>query len=205
VARKKDQGKRRGEIVDAMLTLIADRGARKVRYADVAELVGMTPGAVGYYFPTIDGLVLYAHNIAIERHHEGILRAASSYRDPRDRLIALIDHGVPTAPDPILRVLADAVLTATISVPHAILHTSSLHRYSATIETVLEVGADRGVFRPAVDIRQIARTTAHLINEVSFEPQLTFSQTGADEARAIVIDYAAVATMSDLRARMPLP
>ncbi|MFZ4372793.1 MAG: TetR/AcrR family transcriptional regulator [Mycobacterium sp.] len=205
MARKKDQAKRRAEIADAMVGLLAERESHNISYADVAKQVGMTPGAIGYYFPSLDELVLQAHSAAIEQETAATLVVASRFKDPRDQLIGLIEHRVPNGPDPGWRILADAVLTAMTSVSHAVLLASLLEHQTAIFCDVLERGVAQEVFELKGDLRRIARTLTHLIDKVGFETQIALSAMSHQEARAIVVDYATMVTGADLWDRMSPP
>jgi hypothetical protein len=138
----------------------------------------------------------------MERETEVLTGVASRFHDPRDQLLALIEHRIPNGPDPGWRILADAVLTAFTSVPHAVLLSSLLEHHVRIFSEVLDRGVRAGVFRLQGDARRISRTITYLIDQVGFETQIAFAATSHNDARAIVVDYAALATGAELWDRM---
>jgi AcrR family transcriptional regulator len=78
------------ELLDAALTVFAERGYRNTRIDDVAEAAGVTKGAVYHYFATKEDLLLRA----IEHYHErafgeigDMLRGADGSVSTRIRLM----------------------------------------------------------------------------------------------------------------------
>ena len=86
---------RRHDILSATATVIAERGLCETRIADVAEVVGVSPALVLYYFPTKAALLteslVYLDRIFYESVQEQLRGAASA----EDRLIVLIEESCP--------------------------------------------------------------------------------------------------------------
>src|SRR4029077_3274674 len=58
---------RRAAILDAAAQLIAERGYHSVRVSDIASLVGISTGAVHYYFPTKGDVLTAALRHVVDR------------------------------------------------------------------------------------------------------------------------------------------
>jgi len=71
MARPKRQEQRRGELVAAAQRAIAAHGPDGARLNRIAEEAGLTSGAVLYYYPNIDDLMLEALRAGMERFYEG--------------------------------------------------------------------------------------------------------------------------------------
>lgn len=54
---KRRPAERGAEILDAAMTLFAERGFEKTRIVDIARLAGVSHGTVGLYFPTKEALL----------------------------------------------------------------------------------------------------------------------------------------------------
>ena len=67
MARTKNQGKRRAQVVEAAQRAIVKRGIGSVRLHDVATEAGLTSGAALYYYDEISSLFSEVHQQAIER------------------------------------------------------------------------------------------------------------------------------------------
>ena len=61
MTKRREKSKAREElVVDAAAQAIAERGFANVRVSDVADLAGMSPGHVTYYFPAKTDLLMRA-------------------------------------------------------------------------------------------------------------------------------------------------
>jgi AcrR family transcriptional regulator len=98
MARTKNQNVRRRQLTEAAGRAIIARGAAAVRLKDIAEEAGVTPGAVLYYYPDVDQLLVEVHRTAGERFCDGRMAALDQIADPRQRMLAAISSGLPTGP-----------------------------------------------------------------------------------------------------------
>ena len=99
MARPKNQTARRRQLTEAAGRAIIARGAGAVRLKDIAEQAGITPGAVLYYSPDVDQLLVEVHRDAGERFCDARIAALDQITDPRLRMLAAIRSGLPTGPD----------------------------------------------------------------------------------------------------------
>ena len=74
MARPKRQDARRDELVAATQRAILKSGPDGVKLNRVAAEAGLTSGAVLYYYPDIDELVLEANRVGMERFYDDRLR-----------------------------------------------------------------------------------------------------------------------------------
>ena len=98
MARTKNQSVRRRQLTEAAGRAIIARGAAAVRLKDIAEEAGVTPGAVLYYYPDVDQLLVEVHRTAGERFCDSRIAALDQIADPRRRMLAAISSGLPTGP-----------------------------------------------------------------------------------------------------------
>ena len=98
MARTKNQSARRRQLTEAAGRAIIARGAAAVRLKDIAEEAGVTPGAVLYYYPDVDQLLVEVHRTAGERFCDSRNAALDQIADPRRRMLAAISSGLPTGP-----------------------------------------------------------------------------------------------------------
>lgn len=86
---------RRIDILGATVTAIAERGLCDTRIADVAEIVGISPALVLYYFPNKEALLtealIYLDRLFYESVAEKLDRAANA----EEKLVVLIEESCP--------------------------------------------------------------------------------------------------------------
>jgi len=91
---------RRRDILRATAAAIAERGLCETRIADVADIVGVSPALVLYYFPTkavlLTEALIYLDRLFYERVAE-LLETTSS---AEDRLVILIEESCPRPTKP---------------------------------------------------------------------------------------------------------
>lgn len=92
---------RRAQILRAACTVIAEKGFRAVRVADVAHEAGLSSGIVHYYFPTKRDLVraAFEENFAYSLERRRAILASGD--DTITKLRALVDAFVPRDPETI--------------------------------------------------------------------------------------------------------
>jgi DNA-binding transcriptional regulator YbjK len=192
MARTRDQAARRRELVSSASTLVARKGLANVRLRDVADAVGLTSGAVLYYYGNLDELFTAAYDGAIERWCRQRERAISAIGDPAERLATAIRMAIPSGPDDDeIRLLYELEPVALRDPACAALMSGYVERQVAMYAAILEVGAATGVFELAHDARTLAR------NLVALEDgQGLYVLMGRDEPAEVerrVFDYLASA------------
>jgi AcrR family transcriptional regulator len=156
MARPRDQDKRRAELVAATGKVVARKGLAEVRLRDVAEAVGLTPGAVLYYYDGLDELFFAAYERAIERFCRDREKAIETIEDPARKLAAALRLGVPTGTDDHeIRLLYEFEAVAFRSPACAELMADYVDRQVVMYTAILEAGAAVGDFTlgaPAADL-----------------------------------------------------
>ncbi|WP_369199833.1 TetR/AcrR family transcriptional regulator [Streptomyces sp. PU-14G] len=90
--------RRRTEIADAVLAVVAERGLPAVSLTEVAAQAGVSPGRVQHYFPTKQKLLEAAFDRGNERSAERIrsrLGAAPADAPPAEVLAVVLDELIP--------------------------------------------------------------------------------------------------------------
>jgi len=95
MARRRDQAARRSQLVDAAGRAILDRGAANARLRDIADLAGLTPASVLYYYPDIQELLAAVFEKGTETYLVHRRREVEAAEGHWDRLAACIRSGVP--------------------------------------------------------------------------------------------------------------
>jgi AcrR family transcriptional regulator len=91
---------RRHDLLRATVTAIAERGLCETRIADVAELVGVSPALVLYYFPTKAALLTEALVYLDRLFYEGVAKKLEKALTAEDRLVILIEESCPRPTKP---------------------------------------------------------------------------------------------------------
>ena len=93
-----DDEDRRERILDAAVAVLVERGYGAARVSDIAAHAGTSTGTVHYYFPTkvdvLDAALQHAAERSTARHR----RELAGLRDPKQRLLRLIDLQLPDGP-----------------------------------------------------------------------------------------------------------
>lgn len=196
MARPRRQEARRSELVAAAQRAIAEHGIEGARLKTVAQVAGLTPGAVLYYYPEFEELLLEATRAGMERFHDGRMRMLEELADdPPVRLIALIDSGLPTDRDDVeVRLLCELGGTAGRHPVHASLLTSLYDRQVSMYQVVLEQGAARGLFHLAEPSLVIARNLVALEDAYGYRIVARHGTIDHDGARDLILALARLAT-----------
>lgn len=196
MARPKRQEQRRSELVAAAQRAIAQHGQDGARLNRVAEQAGLTSGAVLYYYPNIDDLVLEANRAGMERFYEQRVRMLESLPDdPVERILALIRSGLPEdAMDTEVRLLCELGGSAGRNPISAALLTSLYDRQVSMYQVVLEQGAARGIFVLQSDSLSIARNLVALEDAYGYRMVAQHPIIDHAAATALIVAYARLAT-----------
>lgn len=92
---------RRNGILAAACEVVAERGFRNLRIADVAKLAGCGTGTVHYHFDSKDELMREAFRFEHEASHERRTRELRGEDDPANRLRKFADGYLPSSPETI--------------------------------------------------------------------------------------------------------
>lgn len=86
---------RRVDILGATAAAIAERGLCETRIADVAEIVGVSPALVLYYFPNKAALLTESLIYLDRLFYESVAEKLASAPSAEDRLVILIEESCP--------------------------------------------------------------------------------------------------------------
>jgi AcrR family transcriptional regulator len=166
------------ELLDAALSVFAERGYRNTRLEEVAEEAGVTKGTIYHYFSTKEELL----RRAIEHHHErgfGQLEALlAGQRGPASARLRLLLRKGLSGGDPVRR---KQLLRLMQGVAHELPEVYSEwvvtgpHKLAQLVARVVEEGKSTGEFRADVDSDVAARL---LISGLML--QMTWQQQCAD-------------------------
>jgi AcrR family transcriptional regulator len=91
-----DHDERREELADTVRELILEHGIDRVSVRNVAQKSGWSVGAIRYYFPRQDDLLVYVLNRSIEQTRSRILSAEAEHPDdPRKRVLDMLHALTP--------------------------------------------------------------------------------------------------------------
>jgi DNA-binding transcriptional regulator YbjK len=159
MARPKRQEARRAALIEATYAAGRTHGLRSLSLTDVAAQAGLSRGAILYYYEDLDALLVEAHAAGVERFCDERDATISALADPRDRLAAAIDAGLPTGPDDaLMSLLYEFDVLAGNSALHDELVQKLYLRQLQTYTRIIEAGREAGVFTPALPIDQLAMT-----------------------------------------------
>jgi AcrR family transcriptional regulator len=199
--RRKDQARRRAQLVAAAREVLLERGAVGLRVKDVAERVGLSSSSVLYYYPDLDDLLLEVSREAMERYAERRAEAVRGIADPAAQLRLAIRLGVPTGPDDDdSRLLYEIDALTGASQLFATLSTSFFDRQALLYERVLERGAESAAFELSADPPTVARGLVALEDGLGLQVVLGHPRIDAESAEEILLAWAGAATGVDLTA-----
>ncbi len=159
MARPKRQEERRAALIEATYAAGKEHGLRSLSLTDVATTAGLTRGAILYYYEDLDALLVEAHAAGIQRFCNERDAVLAAIDDPRDRLGAAIDAGLPEGPDDaLMSLLYEFDVLAGNSALHDELVQKLYLRQLETYRGVIAAGRAAEVFSPGIDDEQLAMT-----------------------------------------------
>jgi len=143
------KGRAREElVVQAAARAIAERGLANVRVADVAQIAGMTPGHVTYYFPSKVDLLMRAIRDSEQALAADVAKALSRIRDPWKRLDRLVELSAASGPrDPGWMLWFQVWLESALDPEVALVHDELDARWRSILTGVIRYGCARGAFQ----------------------------------------------------------
>ena len=175
MSRLKNQTERRLTLISAAESMIAKQGLPTVTLRSVANEAGMSSSAALYYYPGLKELLDDVQSKAIDRFCTLRAAAIANITDPRMRLRAMIDAGLPTGPDDQLcKLLLELGVYARTDASYAARHIALFERQVALYQGIFEAGIATGLFKLRASSEIIARTlvviedglSLHLLNIV---------------------------------------
>lgn len=175
MSRSRTQTERRTMLMSAAESMIAKRGLASVTLREVAGEAGMSSSALLYYYPALKDLLDDVQRQAVERFCTMRAAAIAEISDPRLRLKAMIESGLPTDPnDQLCRLLYELGAYSRSDASYAARHIALFERQVSIYLGILEAGAATGVFKLQARSDTVARSLVvledglglHLINMV---------------------------------------
>ncbi|WP_105033721.1 TetR/AcrR family transcriptional regulator [Cryobacterium aureum] len=190
MARPKDQGKRRDQLIAAAASAVLIHGSTGARLADIAEEAGLSSASVLYYYPDVRVLytaVFEQGSVEYCVHREG---RVAEFTTPIDRLYACIRSGIPrqgTAEEAsrILFELTPIVLRNAVA---AAQHQAFILRQVALYERVLAECEASGQYRLLMPRKMLARSFVAL--EDGYGIDVLIATITADEEEEWLCSYA---------------
>ena len=181
---------RRAELIDATLSIIAERGFAETTVARICDAAGVSRGLISHYFAGKDALLLEAYR---RLSHELETETAKAMRegngDPMSSLRALVE--VSFRP-PVFEADKIAAWLAFWSAARGSAAVNALNRelyrgYRAAVTRLMaEAARQRGA---ALDAHRAATALTALIDGLWLEHALDPEAFGADQAEAACLDY----------------
>lgn len=195
MARSKNQKARREELARAARQVIARYGLEGARLHRIAEEVNLSPGAVLYYYPEIDDLLIEAIKLGFDRFDAARQTLITEFDTAAGRLEALVRHGLPVdANDLDVRVFCQLGGAAGENTLAATMLTSLYERQVAIYQIVLEQGAANGEFTLGSPSLTVARNIVALEDAYGYRIVAGHSTIDAAVATELILDYAGLAT-----------
>ena len=195
MARPKNQELRRSELLRAAQSVIAQYGLDGARLHRIAKAAGLSPGAVLYYYPEMEPLIIGAVRLGIDRFDAMRSALIEELGTPRERLEALIRHGLPRDREDVdVRMFNQLGGAAGESALAATLLTSLYDRQVSLYRVVLEQGASRGDFTLQQNALAISRNIVALEDAYGYRIVANHSTITPEVAAELILDYAALAT-----------
>jgi len=199
MARPKEQGEQRKNLVQAAMDAIAQRGLSGLRLKDIADHAGLSIGSVSYYYPEIDDLLIEAHKEAMDRFYFRRVELVNQSDDAREQLRIALTNGIPEEPvTSDLTMLYELHTYSSRSAKHAALMSTLWEREVSLYERIIAHGLTTKVFSASQSGRQIAETAVAL--EDAFNLHLVSGNVAISSAmgRDRVLSYLEAALSCDL-------
>jgi len=162
--RRLDRSARRTLVLQAALTVIAEKGLDETRMADIGAAAGMSAGHVMYYFPSKAELLMQALKWSEDQFLAGALEAIRSLPTARERLSQLVRLSVPDAPaDPGWILWLETWARAPHDQRVARFQRGIEQRWIAALTNVVKEGQEAGEFAD-IDAENFATTFSALID-----------------------------------------
>lgn len=195
MTRPRRQDARRTQIVTAAGRVLARNGLRGARLRDVAAEARLSPGSVLYYYSDFEDVLVLAIEAAVEQFYTARLRIADAVRDPRERVVRLVEAGVPDDVSEELRTVYECVGYVRQRPDLMPLLRSMTERQVGLYRATLDAGTLAGVFEPVAPIGTVARNIVALEDAYDLYA-LSDGTFDAPAARANILSYAASALQS---------
>jgi AcrR family transcriptional regulator len=185
---------RRERLLKAAQRAVVMHGA-DVRLKDIADMAGLTSGAVLYHFPDVQTLLVEANRAVMERFIDNRMKAVQGLSSPAEKLVVTIDSGLPVDSDDEDVKLLCALGGAASRYPvYAAMLTSLYDRQVVMYQVILESGAAAGVFRLRGSSETIGRNIVALEDAYGYRMAARHATIDHAVATELILEYARLAT-----------
>src|ERR671920_1662686 len=193
-ARPKLTQKRRTQMLEAAMEVIADRGLCETRIADVADRAGLSPALVVYYFGSKETLLTEALAYAEDIFYIEAFRELTGIGGASKRLVRLIELACP----PVVRRESDEYWTLWVELWSRALRNDEAarkrealeRRWRNTIAEVVREGQRSGEFGPC-DPERFATYLSALMDGLALQVLLKDSSVDGEMMNKMCLDAAA--------------
>ncbi|MEX0946308.1 MAG: TetR/AcrR family transcriptional regulator [Acidimicrobiia bacterium] len=188
---------RRQQILEAAGQVIAVRGICETRVADIAEVLGVSPGLILYYFPSKDRLLGEALAHQDRQFFAEVARRSSDLDTARARLVFIIESSCPTASvrktaiDDEYALWLEMWARARQDPELAEARQRMDHEWRGSIAEIVVDGQQNGEFSTAVDAGDFAVRLSGLIDGLAVQVVLNDPEVGYERMRRLCLQSAA--------------
>jgi len=184
---------RREKLLRAAQKAVVKHGA-DVRLKDIADMAGLTSGAVLYHFPDVQTLLVEANRAVMERFIDNRMKAVQGLSSPAEKLVVTISSGLPEDSDDEDVKLLCALGGAASRYPvYAAMLTSLYDRQVVMYQVILESGAATGDFRLQTSSEAIGRNIVALEDAYGYRMAARHATIGHAVATELILAYARLA------------
>lgn len=186
--------RRRIDILRATVRAIADRGLCDARIADVAQIVGVSPALVLYYFPSKAALLTEALVYLDRQFYESVAEKLDAAPTAEDKLVILIEESCPRPAGPgelpDSWVLWPATWEMSRLDPALAAARARLDEaWRAQIVDIVDDGIATGEFAP-IDVKNFALQLAAMLDGLAIEAMLGDPTVDAERMSALARSFA---------------
>ncbi len=186
MARPKEPWKRQ-RLLDVAMAEVATKGVGAVTVKDVARAAGVSTGTVHYHFTDIDGVLLEVVERALEQMYGHRLAAITDVASIPDKLLMLIELGIPDTVSHEVTMMYDAVPRMRAHDHFRPVLRSYVERQVSLYRSVIDAGLATGDFTAHAGADTIARNLLALEDAYGLYLVLGLSPdgvTGREAARS---------------------
>src|SRR5215203_994002 len=186
--------KRRTQMLEAAMEVIAERGLCETRIADVADRAGLSPALVVYYFGSKETLLTEALAYAEDLFYIEAFRELTSIEGASERLVRLVELACPT----VVRRESDEYWTLWVELWSRALRNDEAarkrealeRRWRNTIAEVVREGQSSGEFGPC-DPERFATYLSALMDGLALQVLFGDPAVGGELANEMCLGAAA--------------
>lgn len=188
------QQQRRERLFAAAQQAVVMRGA-DVRLKDIADMAGLTSGAILYHYPDVQSLLLEANQAVIERFLDNRVKAIRGLASPAEKLVVTVAGGLPiNSEDADVKLLCALGGAASRYPAYAAMLTSLYDRQVAMYQVILESGSATGDFDLQSDSETIGRNIVALEDAYGYRMVARHGSIDYAAAVELILSYARIAT-----------